>query len=340
MKHISMKIKFGLAAALLASACTNELSENPTDDARAITFAPLAETRAAVDGTKLPSNSSFKVWGGYDNNVNNVFNGVTVTESNGSWSYSGTQYWLPGKEYNFWGVYPINYGNCTNNSVITVENFDCTKFGVEAVDLMTATAKGSGDNPQPVIMSFKHALTRITFSAKLADGLDEGYSLQVNEVALWASNKGDMTQNMSQADSQPVWITKPYLQDGDDESDINDEYNAYLYQLTSSEGALITDPISKGDAILLNVKGKGDLLVIPQTMNDTRPVLAINYTLNYGGNTTSSIWKTYPLKGYTDWTPGISLNYTFTIDEDNVYFSVNVDDWKDGNLGNEDIVFE
>lgn len=171
MKHISMKIKFGLAAALLASACTNELSENPTDDARAITFAPLAETRAAVDGTELPSNSSFKVWGGYDNNVNNVFNGVTVTESNGSWSYSGTQYWLPGKKYNFYGVYPNNLKNAqVTNDGITINSFDCSATGDAAIDLMTATITRNGNNPEPIVMPFTHLLSKVNIMATIEGG--------------------------------------------------------------------------------------------------------------------------------------------------------------------------
>lgn len=336
MRLISAKTILGLSALLLTAACTDEQVENPADGARPIAFTPAAETRAAVEGTTL--HADFNVWGGYDNKATNVFNGVTVQFPN--WTYTGgPQYWIPGKTYNFYGVYPTGVGSC-NNGIITVDNFDCSKFGEEAVDLMTATATGDGSNPKPVAMQFKHALTRITFSAKLADGLDAGYSLQVKEVALWASNEGTMTQDMNQADSQPVWTTEPYLQDGDDEGDINEEYNAYLYRLTTADGALQSASIPTGNAVLLNVKGKGDLLVIPQEMNYTRPVLAINYTLSYGGSTTSPVWKVYPLKGNTNWTPGASLNYTFTIDEDNAYFTVSVGDWEDGNSGNEDIVFE
>ena len=347
MKRISIKATIGMAAILLlTAACTDELNDRQGDTEYAIAFTPATETRAAVESGELPENSSFNVWGWYgtENNITNqVFanNHETVTKSGNSWGYTGgTQYWIKGMTYNFYGVYPANLGECSKDGIITVNEFDCSKFGEEAVDLMTAMAQGSGDNPQPVVMPFKHALTRITFSAKLADGLDEGYSLQVNEVALWASNKGDMTQNMNQTDSQPVWITQPYLLEGDNEGDINEEYNAYLYRLTSSNGALIANPISKGDAVPLNVKGKGDLLVVPQEMNYTRPVLAINYTLSYGESTSTAIWKVYPLKGNTDWTPGTSLNYTFTIDEDNAYFNVNVGNWIDGNLGKEEIVFE
>lgn len=333
-----------MAASLLLplASCTDTATGEPDTDARAISFTPAAETRAAVDDASGMADG-FNVWGWYSkdgSNTYNVFDGATVTNSGNAWTYDGgTQYWIPGMTYNFYGVYPAGYGSCTNSGVITVEDFDCSKFGEDAVDLMTATAAGDGSNPATVAMQFKHALTRITFSAKLADGLDAGYSLQVKEVALWASNKGTMTQDMSKPDNKPVWTTEPYLQDGDDEGDINEKYNAYLYRLTTADGALQSASIPTGNAVLLNVKGKGDLLAIPQEMNYTRPVLAINYTLSYGGSTTSPIWKVYPLKGNTDWTPGASLNYTFTIDEDNAYFTVSVGDWIDGNKGNEDVEF-
>lgn len=344
MKYFFTKYRFflsGAALILTAASCTSTLSDEPATDARAISFTPAAETRAAVE-TDFPDGSSFSVWGWYGTDsqiTNNVFDGETVTKSGNNWSYDGgTRYWIPGMTYNFYGVYPANVGSCKADGTITVTNFDCSAFGEKTVDLMTATAQGDGSNPAPVAMQFKHTLTRITFSAKLADRLDTGYSLQVKEIALWASNKGNMTQT---ADGTIQWETEPYLTAGEDESDIiNDKYNAYLYRLTTDNGELQRPSITTGNAVLLNVQGKGDLLVIPQEMNYTRPVLAINYTLSYGGSTTSPIWKVYPLKGNTDWTPGTSLNYTFTIDEDNAYFTVSVGDWIDGNSGNEDIVFE
>lgn len=344
MKYFFTKYRFflsGAALILTAASCTSTLSDEPATDARAISFTPAAETRAAVE-TDFPEGSSFSVWGWYGTDsqiTNNVFNGETVTKSGNNWSYDGgTRYWIPEMTYNFYGVYPANVGSCETDGTINVTDFDCSATGDAAVDLMTATAQGDGSNPARVAMQFKHTLTRITFSAKLADGLGTGYSLQVKEIALWASNKGNMTQT---ADGTIQWETEPYLTAGEDESDIvNNKYNAYLYRLTTDNGELQRPSITTGNAVLLNVQGKGDLLVIPQEMNYTRPVLAINYTLSYGGSTTSPIWKVYPLKGNTDWTPGTSLNYTFTIDEDNAYFIVSVGDWIDGNSGNEDIVFE
>lgn len=346
MKYFFTKYRFflsGAALILTAASCTSTLSDEPATDARAISFTPAAETRAVVE-TDFPGGSSFSVWGWYGTTGSStidktVFDNIPVTKSGEAWTYTGgTQYWISGMTYNFYGVYPANVGSCETDGTINVTDFDCSATGDAAVDLMTATAQGDGSNPARVAMQFKHTLTRITFSAKLADGLGTGYSLQVKEIALWASNKGNMTQT---ADGTIQWETEPYLTAGEDESDIvNNKYNAYLYRLTTDNGELQRPSITTGNAVLLNVQGKGDLLAIPQKMNYTRPVLAINYTLSYGVSTKSPVWKVYPLRGNTDWTPGTSLNYTFTIDEDNAYFTVSVGDWIDGNSGNENVEFD
>lgn len=172
MKRISIKATMSLAAILLlTAACTDELNDRPADTGRAIAFTPVAETRAAVEGSALPSGSSFNVWGWYGtgNEINkNVFNNVAVTESGGTWGYTGgTQYWISGMTYNFYAVYPAKYGSCTNTGVITVEGFDCSN----AVDLMTATATGlSGDEAPTVAMEFQHQLSKVNIVATVEGG--------------------------------------------------------------------------------------------------------------------------------------------------------------------------
>lgn len=351
MKRIPATLLWASSLLLLlpAASCTDTLGGDPDTDARAITFMPAAETRAAVEND-FPDGSSFSVWGWYDTDKN-VFKGNTVSNTSGAWTYDGgTQYWIKGKTYNFYGVYPVYPQTSSDKGTtatvdatgkITVTNFDCSKTGEEAVDLMTAMATGLSGNAAPVVaMEFKHTLTRITFSAKLADGLDAGYSLQVKEVALWASKQGDMTQDMSQSDSNPIWTTEPYLTEGDDPT-VNDNYKAYLYQLTTDNGALKNETINIEETVQLNAEKKGDLLVIPQKMNETRPVLAIRYRLGYNDNYTEPMWRVCYLKDTTtDWTPGISLNYTFTIDENNVYFGIQINDWVTGNGEDQNINFE
>lgn len=166
MKRISIKATMSLVAILLlTAACTDELNDRPADTGRAIAFTPAAETRAAVEGSALPDD--FKVWGWYGESTGNidknVFNGTIIKAP--SWTYDGgAQYWIPGKTYNFYGVYPAGYGSCTNSGVITVEDFDCSK----AVDLMTATHTRTydGTNADAVNMKFKHELARVKVSVE------------------------------------------------------------------------------------------------------------------------------------------------------------------------------
>ena len=138
-----------LGAALLfaaTSSCTNELPDGTACGDAAISFHTPAVTRAAVEGD-FPEGSQFSVWGWYtsQNGSNQPFDNVPVTNSNGTWSYTGgDRYWVLGAEYDFYAVYPAGLQNveCTDQGVVTVTGFDASKTGNEAVDLMTARKTG------------------------------------------------------------------------------------------------------------------------------------------------------------------------------------------------------
>ncbi len=275
MKRISIKATMGLAAILLlTAACTDELNDRPADTGRAIAFTPVAETRAAVEGSALPSGSSFSVWGWYGtgNEINkNVFNNITVTESDGTWGYTGgTQYWIPGMTYNFYGVYPADYGSCTNSGVITVDNFDCSK----AVDLMTATATSLlGDDAPTVAMQFGHLLAKIEFVGK-----SEGGNATVNKLVL--SNIS--TQGTYVSSSTPLWSN-----------------------LTNKD--ITID--SSTDLTLDGVSVSGDMLLIPQTL--TAPQLTVTYSTDTETGRTETY--TLPVDVVSSWVDGQSYRYTFTV---------------------------
>lgn len=275
MKRISIKATMGLAVILLlTAACTDELNDRPADTGRAIAFTPVAETRAAVEGSALPSGSSFSVWGWYGtgNEINkNVFKDVTVTESGGTWGYTGgTQYWIPGMTYNFYAVYPAKYGSCTNTGIITVEGFDCSN----AVDLMTATATGlSGDEALTVAMKFGHLLAKIEFVGK-----SEGGNATVNKLVL--SNIS--TQGTYVSSSTPLWSN-----------------------LTNKD--ITID--SSTDLTLEGVSVSGDMLLIPQTL--TAPQLTVTYSTDTETGRTETY--TLPVDVVSSWVAGQSYRYTFTV---------------------------
>lgn len=227
---------------LLMPGCTSPIGsgDDPSPSTLAINFGtPQADTRAAVNSSADMGN--FSVWGGYDGYASNVFNGVTVHSP--GWTYDGgTRYWIPGKTYNFYAVHPAELTASVDNSgTITVNDFDCSKTGNEAVDLMTATATGDGNNPQPVAMEFKHLLAKVNIVATVEGGNCTVTSATFSDMAI----KGNYNSSAGWTDTTTG-------------------------SFTNSESKVLN---TTGIDLL------GDLLLIPQTVTDEFKI-KVNYTLD------------------------------------------------------------
>ncbi len=177
-------------------ACSSS-DEPAADPSVPVGFSVQTETRAAVTGTTLPDGSLFKVWGGYDGN--NVFDGRKVTKTASGCTYTGTEYWVPGKTYNFHAVYPAELPagakpTVADDGTVSVSNFDCSATGNAAVDLMTASAPDDikADeiiaSPNPVELTFSHLLSHISF---VFDNQLTGYAAEVADISFSIQVKGD-----------------------------------------------------------------------------------------------------------------------------------------------------
>lgn len=176
-------------------ACSSS-DEPAADPSVPVGFSVQTETRAAVTGTTLPDGSLFKVWGGYDGN--NVFDGREVTKTASGCTYTGTEYWVPGKTYNFHAVYPAELPagatlTVAGDGTVSVSNFDCSATGGEAVDLMTASAPDiKADkiiaSQNPVELTFSHLLSHISF---VFDNQLTGYVAEVTDISFSIQVKGD-----------------------------------------------------------------------------------------------------------------------------------------------------
>lgn len=310
MKRIP--VTFGALSLLLlltVASCTSTLSDEPMTDAPAISFMPAAETRAAVTGTSLPDGSSFSVWGGYSDNASsinatNVFDGETVTESNGAWNYTGgTRYWSAGKTYNFYAVYPTDVkADVSSYGTITVTNFDCSKTGSEAVDLMTATATGNGSNPAPVALTFNHELARVNIIVT-----SEGDAVNISDARLYGiSHKGSLNGN--------EW----------DFGEISD-VNAPSFE-TESLSILANDT---QDYFLFG----GDLLLPPHKSLSDNATLDFSYQYTIGDTTSKSASVKLKTSSVTTWEKGKRYNYRINISRNatNVTLVVEVTNWIEKN---------
>lgn len=177
-------------------ACSSS-DEPAADPSVPVGFSVQTETRAAVTGTTLPDGSLFKVWGGYDGN--NVFDGREVTKTASGCTYTGTEYWVPGKTYNFHAVYPAELPagaipTVAGAGTVSVSNFDCSATGDAAVDLMTASAPNIEadkiiDSQNPVELTFSHLLSHISFV--FDNQLTGGYAAEVTDISFSIQVKGD-----------------------------------------------------------------------------------------------------------------------------------------------------
>lgn len=332
-----------MAASLLLplASCTDTATGEPDTDARAISFTPAAETRAAVDDASGMADG-FNVWGWYSNdgsNTYNVFDGATVTNSGNAWTYDGgTQYWIPGMTYNFYGVYPKNIATYDEQSkTLNIANFECPKSIADmanVTDLMTAFKKGmKGDNHEIVNLTFKHALTRINLAVKLADDMPRNYKVDINFINLIAYTKGSMSYLLTEETPTPTWNNQQEPQGFD--------YSGELLQNNTN----ITATGSTNTSVDVT---KQDLYLIPQTMGENVQNIKINYRLK-NDKTEGEAGYHYidneieiPLNNASiqTWNPGESLTYTITISRYNVTVILNVGDWKDGNNRNTDIDFQ
>lgn len=177
-------------------ACSSS-DEPAADPSVPVGFSVQTETRAAVTGTTLPDGSLFKVWGGYDGN--NVFDGREVTKTASGCTYTGTEYWVPGKTYNFHAVYPAELPagatlTVAGDGTVSVSNFDCSATGDAAVDLMTASAPDiKADeiiaSQNPVELTFSHLLSHISFV--FDNQLTGGYAAEVTDISFSIRVKGN-----------------------------------------------------------------------------------------------------------------------------------------------------
>ena len=281
MIHLSVKKRYALIAALsmlIATSCTND---NEPEAARGIAFQSNVQTRAVKEN--FISGDAFTVWGGYDGDATNVFNGETVTFDGANWSYTGTRYWVSGKTYNFYAVYPTGYGTCSTDGTITVSDFDTS----DNTDLMTAEALDmNGSNPQTVPFTFRHELARVSVVVQNESGI-AGTATQVSFSDIFTT--GTLTRSSSTTNAS--W--------------------SYTSSTSISESNI---PISAtGETKLFE-----DLLLIPQALNGK----TLSVTIDRSGTTLagnlnlSGLWKAGHTYRYVITVQADAITFSnFTADE-------------------------
>lgn len=305
---IIRSIGASVTLALLITGCAkSETSSLPTLK-NAIDFSPLV-TRSVV--TSLGEGDSFAVWGWYGSPSVNVFDGTKVTNTQNIWSYDGTRYWVPGQEYTFYAAYPTGQGSWSNDGTYSISGFDCSATGTDVVDLMTSPpVKGNGDNPQPVIFTFNHELSKLKFTIKTSD--TKGVTIK-NIKLFGISTQGSLTKNYENGGStnwsdlnRVIADNTPYTDNGPVSLDANKSHESF----------------------------EGDIMLPPHASLEDA-TLSFSYYYNWENEENArnvELPLTKGTGGVTSWAAGCSYAYTVNIPATNdIRLTVTITDWDEQN---------
>lgn len=285
----------------LAVACTSDNDVPfPDSEAPSIDFEGSALTRGIVNAAD--DMSAFDVWGWYSpisgtGTARQVFDATLVSRNGTTWTYDNIQRWQQGNSYQFYAIYPsfdaecgYESASCDQNGTFTINNFDCSKTGDEAVDLMTAVRSvecGTDGYPGKVSMPFQHELAKVNIKATVEGG---------NAIVTKITFSGMKTGGNYNSASTDRW------------SD-------------TKSGSFINETCQP-----LDTKGVdllGDMLLIPQNVNNDIK-LKVEYILDGVKQTP----KEFTLPATVEkWEAGKSYRYTITFKGNNIVFTVNVASW-------------
>lgn len=302
MKYLYVKPVFqwfSAIAVMFLGACTSEVP-GTLETAEAISFG-VPQTRAAVETAN--DMDAFSVWGWYKDTETSgdpvsVFDETRVDQASG-WNYEGgTRYWIPGKTYSFYGVYPHGLENVeVTSDGITITNFDCSATGENAVDLMTAVNTGLLGADAPMVnMSFSHELVRINFIVRTEEG---GMAYLTKSELDGVVCQGTLTRNFSNTDTR-TW-------------QLSEQRKVFQKQYNP--------------AVEIDIKGEtlmDEMLLPPQTIATETASISITYSYGYG----EAQSQTVSIPAIT-WEAGKSYTYTLTIASDGrIHFaSPVIDKW-------------
>ena len=272
----------------------------PADGPVPISF-QTPETRAAKDGFDV--GDAFSVWGWYADdagtNSRPVFDAEEVTNGgNNSWSYDGTQYWIAGKTYDFYAVYPTTVtATVFPDGTIKVDDFDASHTGADAVDLMTASATDvDGSNPPSAVgLRFGHLLSRLSFTVT-----SEGDAVTIVSAALVGANyKGTL--------SGETWS---------------------VLTASTADGPFKAENVSLTAENLSATLFGGDLLLMPDA-DLTDVTLKLKYQYANDTEEREAILSLHTSQT-EKWAAGCRYNYAVTIPQNgvDVKLTVTVKDWE------------
>lgn len=290
------KVLLSLAAVATLAACSTEKMMDFAKDAIAFDNAFVDNATKSVSDpsyTNAKLFSDFAVFGFVEGAV--LFPGTQVTGSalGGDWSYTGTQYWIAGANYNFAAVAPMTKGGwekkestvnmAEGESKYTVTtNLSFTNNGT--TDLLYADAgkiMGKAAGNDEVAFTFRHILSKVKFSFENAYNASAA-TIKVYDIKITNAYK---TGNVALTSASTSWtpadptLVLDFGMATDDQATTEAKENAevaYTYGNTyesQKELLLIPGAVTDGYDVTFNV----DLLVSDQLIKTYEHTAKVNF---------------------------------------------------------------
>ena len=174
-------------------------------------------TRAADPSITTDNLADFDVWGFMNSTDGIVFNDEKVWKAGDVWTYASTQYWLPGKTYQFAAVAPsdkenefikVNTATADNTGlgVIDFENNDGTTDLLYAAAEAITMPETITEQPAPVKFIFNHLLSKVKFT--FINGFtNENTTIKVSNIVMHAPKTGSIDLINKWWEKEAPWST-------------------------------------------------------------------------------------------------------------------------------------
>ena len=155
-----------------------------------------------VTRTTTADLDAFNVWGFMDEKAGTVFVEEDVTKTNGVWSYVNTQYWMPGHNYYFAAIAPMDSQNWgvdvtnANTDGLGVISFTNDNGSEDLIYAATSVTTPADINKQPdaIKFQFNHLLSKVKFT--FVNGFKtNNVSLKVKNVKMSAPASASLAVN-------------------------------------------------------------------------------------------------------------------------------------------------
>ena len=157
-------------------------------------------TRAIDPSTKTDDLKAFDVWAFMDEPKGIVFEDEDVTGEKGNFTYQNIQYWIPGHDYYFAALAPMDSANWSLDTagantfgagVVTFTNVDGSEDLLYAANHVSTHGLKAGEAVAPVKFQFHHLLSKVNFTFK--NGFpNDVYSFVVSNVKMTAPEAGSI----------------------------------------------------------------------------------------------------------------------------------------------------